>query len=155
DPANADLRPFVMSVLKSERKARTGVRLPMPKTALLLYCPEPREEGEFWAAEYDDYRAVMKGFGRALAPLGDIVEVASVEEANSVCVARREKGEDCLLFSFGSPRLAPLDAGCAVIPVFAWSFPSIPMGVWDGDQRSDWRHVFRSTGRAIALSQFA
>jgi hypothetical protein len=155
DPANAQLRPFVMSVLNAEHTGRRRGRLPMPKTALLLCRPQPQESGEFRAAEYDDYGSVLKEFAEALSPLGEIVVVQDAAEANRICDARRKKAEDCILFSFGSPRLAPLDAACPVVPVFAWSFPNIPTGMKDGDRRSDWRYVLRSTGRAIVLSEFA
>ncbi|MDP3495350.1 MAG: hypothetical protein Q8R82_19745 [Hyphomonadaceae bacterium] len=155
DPVNADLRPFVLSVLQSERKVAPSGRLPMPKTALLLYCPEAREKGEFWAREYDDYRGAMKSFAPVLKSLGDVYEVTSSDEANQLCEERRAKGEDCILFSFASPRFAPLDARCHIVPVFAWSFSSIPTGMSDGDHRSDWRYVLRATGQAIVFSQVA
>ncbi len=155
DPANAHLRSFVNSVLGVPREAPAPGRLPIPKTAMLIFCAEPREVGTFWAREYDDYRGAAKYFATVLASLGEVVELATLDDVARECLERKAAGEACLLFAFGPLRTAPLDAPCPVVPVFGWAFPSIPTGMWDGDRRSDWRYVLRTTGRAIALSEFA
>lgn len=150
DPANAAWRPFVETVLQPGARATAKARL-----TSLLYCPEPARSGKFWAREYDDYPAALKAFAPALAKLGKVVVVKSIEAAWTVCAKQRGQGRDCILFSFGSPRQAPLHAPCPVVPVFAWGFPTIPTGTWDGDQCSDWRRVLRFTGQAITFSRFA
>jgi hypothetical protein len=42
-----------------------------------------------------------------------------------------------------------------MIPVFAWGYPAIPTGSWDGDPRSDWRNVLAFSGRTITFSRQA
>jgi hypothetical protein len=153
DPANAELRPFVEAVLQGVPQARASA--PEPKLTCLLYCPEPTEAGPYWMREYDDYPAAMRAFAPALAKLGEVVVLETLDEAAAICAERRDQGGGCVLFAFGPPRRAPLETPCPVTPVFAWAFPAIPTGAWDGDPRSDWRNVLAFTGRAIAFSQLA
>lgn len=150
DPSNVALRPFVEAVLNATAEAPARAKL-----ALLLYCPSPGKAGKFWARDYDDYPAVMRAFAPALASLGEVVVVDSLEAARAACAEQRGQGRDCVLFAFGPPRQTPMEAPCPVVPAFAWAFPTIPTGAWDGDQRSDWRRVLRFTGRAIVFSRFA
>ena len=150
DPANAALRAFVEAVLNPAAKPSA----PCP-TMFLLYCPPAPRRGRFSAAEYDDYAAAMRSFAPALSSLGAVEIVGSMAAARAVCAERRAQGWHCILFSFGSPRHAPLHAPCPIVPVFAWAFPTIPTGTADGDPRSDWRRVLRFAGRAITFSRFA
>jgi hypothetical protein len=150
DPANAALRAFVETVLHPATQPKIRTRL-----LSLLYCPAPSQGGRFWASEYDDYAASLRSFAPALAELGAVELVDSIAAAKAICAERRDQGWQCILFSFGSPRQAPLDAPCPIVPVFAWAFPTIPTGMSDGDLRSDWRCVLRLSGRAITVSRFA
>lgn len=154
DPENAELRPFVEAVLQADAGPRAP-RSVEAKLTLLAYCPSPTEAGTYWSREYDDYPATMRAFLPALARLGEVVVVESLEAAGEICRARRAVRRDCVLFAFGPPRQTPLEAPCPTVPVFAWAFPTIPTQAWDGDPRSDWRNVLRFTGRAVALSRFA
>jgi hypothetical protein len=153
DPANAPLRPFVTAALQAApRPADAQGR---GDRVFLLYAPDPTPAGPFWSGEHDDYPGALKRFAPVLARLGEVIEVDSVEAARAICAERRKRGAACLLFCFAPPRQAPLDAPCPIIPVFAWAFPNIPIGTWDGDLRSDWRAVLRLAGRAITFSRFA
>ena len=153
DPANAALRPFVEAVLNGGRQ--TPARGGAAKLACLAYCPAPTEAGAFWAREYDDYPTAMRAFLPALSRLGEVVVLQGLDQIAGICAAQREQGRACVLFSFGPPKRAPIEAPCPVIPVFAWAFVAIPTGCWDGDPRSDWRNVLAFTGRAVTFSRFA
>jgi hypothetical protein len=152
NPVNATLRPFVEAVLNPGAEAPPA---PAARPTFLLYCPPPTKAGKFWAREYDDDAAAMKAFAPALARLGDVVVLEGLAAAEAICAERREEGRPCMLLSFGPPRRAPLQAPCPVVPAFAWAFPQIPTGAWDGDPRSDWRSVLGFAGRAITFSRFA
>jgi hypothetical protein len=155
DPDNAALRPFVEAVLHGRAQAPVAQAEARPALACLAYCPPPTEPGPYWMREYDDYPAALRAFAPALAQLGEVVVVESLEEAAEVCAARREQGGESVLFAFGPPRQTPLETPCPMIPVFAWGFPAIPTASWDGDPRSDWRNVLAYTGRAITFSASA
>lgn len=156
DPANAALLPFVNSVLDpGPRRPAQPATFAAARTTLLVYCPGQREAGDFWSGEYDDYLGAVEAFLPVLRSLGTVVEVNDQEEAEQVCAASVASELSCLLLSFAPPRLAPLGLRCPVIPVFSWSFPTLPTRAWDRDPRSDWRYVLRHTGRAIVLSEFA
>lgn len=152
NPINADLRPFVEAVLQARPQA------PPSKTILrtfLLYAPAPMQKGKFWSREHDDYQGALAAFAPALALLGEVLVLEQIEDAAAICAERREQGRDCLLLSFGPPRQAPLEAPCPVMPAFAWAFPTLPTGTWDGDRRCDWRKVLGFTGRAVTFSRAA
>lgn len=156
DPANAAFAPFVASVLKPRENPLTSAAVSSARpAAFVIYCPEQRSGGAYWAPEYDDYAGAAAAFASVLRGLGSVVEVGSLEEAEETCATLKAQSENCILLSFAPPRLAPLEASCPVVPVFAWSFPTLPTGRWDRDPRSDWRYVLRQTGRAIVFSSFA
>jgi hypothetical protein len=155
DPANAELRPFVEAVLSGRAEAPGASGPGTSRLTCLAYCPEPTETGPYWMREYDDYPGAIRAFAPALASLGEVVVLERLEDAAAICAERREQGGTCVLFAFGPPRRAPLETPCPMIPVFAWGFPAIPTGSWDGDPRSDWRNVLAFTGRAITFSRLA
>ena len=106
------------------------------------------------AAEYS-YRFVLEGYRAALGSLGPVVvvkDVAGVEACHSRVVA---EGRQAVFLCFAPPHRAPLGLACPTVCVVAWEFSTIPAEPLDADPRSDWRHVFARTGRAIALSRHA
>ncbi|MDX2275813.1 MAG: hypothetical protein NW206_10220 [Hyphomonadaceae bacterium] len=154
--ANADLASFVTSALRLERDpSARSVAPPRGATTFILYCPKQRERGAYWAREFDDYPGAAKAFAALLRTLGAVIEIDTLERADAIYAQCVQRNEACILLSFAPPRLAPLDLQCPVVPAFAWAFPTIPTGTWDGDPRSDWRYVLRRTGRAIVFSEFA
>lgn len=152
NPINADLLPFVEAVLQAHPQAPSPK--PLQRT-FLLYAPPATQESKFWSREHDDYPGAMTAFVPALERLGEVVVLEDLAEAAAICAERREPGRECLLLSFGPPRQAPLEAPCPIVPAFAWAFPTLPTGAWDGDARSDWRKVLGFAGRAITFSQAA
>lgn len=106
-------------------------------------------------ADYS-YFFLLRAFSPLLAELGEVIVLKDPTEANAINARCLLDGEDCVLLSFTPPHKTPLGLACPTVPVFAWEYPDIPEQIeeisWLDDARHDWRHVFRHTGRAIALS---
>lgn len=100
------------------------------------------------------YHFILSGFLPALRQLGTVTRLRDpARQADSIYDSCRAKGEDCVFLCFAPPHLVPITLRCPTIPVFTWSFTTLPCEPWSDDPRSDWRVVFRHCGRAITLSR--
>lgn len=99
------------------------------------------------------YFFVLKSYRKALERLGQVVHAKSLDEVDRFYSVFNAAGLDCLFLSFNPPHKTPVGLQCPTCPVFAWEAGSIPSEVWDGDERNDWRTVFRQHGQAICLSE--
>ncbi len=101
------------------------------------------------------YYFVLKDFLPVLKELGEVHHVEDPErDVDEIYDEARRNGEECLFLSFTPPQKTTLGLRCPTVPVFAWEFYSIPSESWLGDERQDWRHIFRHTGQAITHAEF-
>jgi glycosyltransferase involved in cell wall biosynthesis len=106
-------------------------------------------------AEYS-YYFVLKEFSAALEAFGPVIVVTDpAREVDPIFHQSRERGEDCVFFSFAPPNLTTLGLDCPTIPVFAWEFDKIPNETWFCERQQDWRYVLDRVGRAITHSAAA
>jgi hypothetical protein len=100
------------------------------------------------------YYFVLKAFQPVLEQIGPVEVVRdAAAEVDTIFQASAARGEDCVFVSFAPPHSVPLGLACPTIGVVAWEFSTIPDGSWaPEDPRQDWRHVFRTLGCGISLS---
>jgi glycosyltransferase involved in cell wall biosynthesis len=112
-------------------------------------------ENRLGESEYS-YYFVWKEYRPVLERLGIVVTISDpVNEVDAIYRSAAAHGETCIFLSFTPPHQTQVDLRCPTVPIFAWEFDTIPVDVWDNDDRNDWRTVFVRLGRAITHSAFA
>ncbi|MFN8626323.1 MAG: glycosyltransferase [Candidatus Binatia bacterium] len=118
------------------------------------------ETGESIAANLGrpdySYYFVSKAFRPVLRRFAHVIDTLHPERDVDVIYEKcRSMAEPCVFLSFSPPQGTPTGLKCPTISVFAWEFPTVPTDPFAGDDRYDWRNVFRQHGCAITHSSVA
>jgi glycosyltransferase involved in cell wall biosynthesis len=123
---------------------------------LLTYCPfnDDSIAESLGRADYS-YFFVLKRFRPLLERFGPVRPLTELSRLSEACAEARADDLVPVLLFFAPPHLIPRDPPCAVVPVFAWEFDTIPDEHWEDDPRHNWKAVLSRQPAAITHSDFA
>lgn len=99
------------------------------------------------------YFFLMRDFLPALERIGQVVQVASVDEIQALHTRYAANGQAVVFLSVSPPHQTPLGLPCPTVTLFAWEFDSLPNTAWEANPQNDWRYVFARSHGAICTSQ--
>ena len=124
---------------------------------IIVYSAETKDsiKANIGIVDYSYYFVLVK-YKKVLETFARVIEVRNPEqEVDAIYNKCQAKGESCLFLSFTPPFKTATELRCPTICVLAWEYATIPTDNWAGDDRNDWRTIFRKHGCAITHSNFA
>ncbi|MFM7786263.1 MAG: DUF7024 domain-containing protein [Gammaproteobacteria bacterium] len=132
---------------------------PMPVAPRWRFLVYARHDGQsvrsgLGTPDYS-YHFVLQSFLPLLLGRGEVERVSDPEEVEACALRAREEGRTPVFLSFTPPHATRTGLSCAVVPVFAWEFSTLPEGMPGVDATGDWRAVLERSAAAITHSGFA